>query len=34
MKSTAYIFFAVCILLGSCKKDSTYKLWVKLRKGF
>ena len=24
MKSTAFIFFAVCILLGSCKKDNGY----------
>lgn len=24
MKSTTYIFFAVCILLGSCKKDNGY----------
>ena len=24
MKSTAYIFLAACILLGSCKKDNGY----------
>ena len=24
MKSTTYIFFALCILLGSCKKDNGY----------